>query len=122
MLAPIAVHAAWRGGNLTPWAVLQFGGMALVLGLAALPARNRAMPLRLGLVIAAYAAAKLVELADHAIFDATGGLIAGHALKHVLASLAALPVILPFLTARRSGQNGARSSAVPKALAQARQG
>jgi hypothetical protein len=36
---------------------------------------------------------KLLELADHMIFEATHQVISGHSLKHMVAALAALPVI-----------------------------
>ena len=88
---------AWRAsGNLLPWGVVQFGGMALVLVLACLkPAAfgPKHPPLALGWVIAIYALAKAFELADHAIFEATGALVSGHTLKHLVASLAAWPVL-----------------------------
>ncbi|MDM0112028.1 hypothetical protein QTI66_07700 [Variovorax sp. J22R133] len=80
-------------GNVLPWALVQFGGMAVILALAlAKPLRN-AVGVRLGWVIACYGLAKLFELGDHAIFDATHELISGHTLKHLAAALAALPVL-----------------------------
>ena len=76
-----------------PWTVLQFGGMALVLILAI----TRAIPNSLGVslvwVIAFYGAAKVLEGMDTAVFEATGHLLSGHTLKHLVASLGALPVI-----------------------------
>lgn len=80
-------------GNLLPWAVLQAGGMVLVLWLAASPSRQGALAMRWVWVIAIYALAKLLELADDPVFEATGGLVSGHTLKHLVASLAAWPVI-----------------------------
>ena len=47
----------------------------------------------LGSVIALYVLAKLLELGDSVIFEATGQAIAGHSLKHVAAALAAVPVL-----------------------------
>ncbi|MGL6204168.1 MAG: hypothetical protein ACRC2X_07620, partial [Giesbergeria sp.] len=49
--------------------------------------------LRLGAVIAWYGAAKLLELGDHAVFEATGQWVAGHSLKHLAAAAAAWPVL-----------------------------
>lgn len=93
-LALAAVLAWLQTGNIVPWAVVQFGGMALVL---LVPAIKRplpgALPVRWGLVLAAYALAKLFELGDHAVFEASGELFSGHTLKHVVAAFAACPVI-----------------------------
>lgn len=43
--------------------------------------------------MAIYAVAKAFELADHTLFEASGQLISGHSLKHMVAALAAWPVI-----------------------------
>jgi len=120
LAGPLAVGAWALGGNLLPWAVVQLGGMlvvlvlvlVLVLALAALPRRAGALALNLGAVIALYGAAKLFEAADHAVFEATGQWLSGHSIKHVLAACAAWPV-LATLRPRRSvaacGQNGAHA-------------
>ena len=50
--------------------------------------------------LAAYAAAKLAELADSAIFDLSGGLLGGHTIKHLLAALAAAAIHLMLLRRR----------------------
>ena len=91
--APAAVLAWAHTGNLTPWAVVQFGGMLVVLALACLPHRHGALVLQLGALIAWYAAAKVMELADHSVYEATAGWVSGHTLKHLLAAGAALPVL-----------------------------
>jgi hypothetical protein len=79
--------------NLTPWAVVQYGGMALAVGLALTKPRNRAIGVPLGGVIVFYVLAKLFELGDAVVFEATGHLVSGHTLKHLAAALAAWPVI-----------------------------
>ena len=108
LLGPISVLVWRNSGNVLPWAVLQFGGMALVLGLALLRPAPGALGLRLGVVMLVYGSAKLFELADHAIFELTQHLVSGHSLKHVVASLAALPVIGAMrLRTAHSGQNPA---------------
>lgn len=92
----LAVAAFHETGNVTPWAVVQFGGMVLVVVLAMLqpvPNGARAMHIKLGWLIAAYALAKVLELADGAVFEFSGHLVSGHSLKHVVAALAALPVL-----------------------------
>ncbi|HYP70910.1 MAG TPA: hypothetical protein VEP93_08480, partial [Variovorax sp.] len=43
--------------------------------------------------IAAYALAKVLEMADGAVYELTLHLVSGHSLKHVVAALAALPVL-----------------------------
>lgn len=119
--APAAVLAWAHTGNLAPWAVVQFGGMLVVLALACLPHRHGALVLQLGALIAWYAAAKVMELADHSVYEATAGWVSGHTLKHLLAAGAALPVLfamarlhhsryvavpLPLPLPRRAMQNG----------------
>jgi hypothetical protein len=79
-----------------PWLVLQFGGMALILWLATrlpIPNAKGALAIRWGVVILIYATAKVLELADHAVYDLTSQLISGHSLKHIVASCAAWPVV-----------------------------
>ena len=86
--------AAWVAReNLTPWVVVQFGGMALAVGLALTRPRPGALGVSLGGVIFFYALAKLFELGDATIFEATGHIVSGHTLKHLAAALAAWPVI-----------------------------
>jgi hypothetical protein len=89
----MAVAVYHERGDVLPWAVVQFGGMALVLGLALLRPVPGAMGLRLGAVIFFYAVAKLLELGDHWIFEATGEVVSGHTLKHLVAACAAWPVL-----------------------------
>ncbi|HEU5321547.1 MAG TPA: hypothetical protein VFX28_12130, partial [Methylomirabilota bacterium] len=43
--------------------------------------------------IALYAAAKLAEIGDHALF-ALGGLVSGHTLKHLMSAAAAVFIVL----------------------------
>lgn len=105
-------------GNVLPWAVVQLGGMLVVLALAMLPRRGGALAVHLGAVIAFYGVAKLFEAADHAVLEATGQWVSGHSLKHLAAAAAALPVLsaLAGLLPRNAGhgpvattgQNGAQ--------------
>ncbi|MBS0340364.1 MAG: hypothetical protein JSS56_07535 [Proteobacteria bacterium] len=92
----LAVAAFHETGNVAPWAVVQFGGMALVLWMATMrPVRGatRPMHLKLGWILAAYGLAKVFELADGSIYEFTQHMVSGHSLKHVAAALAALPVV-----------------------------
>lgn len=91
-------------GQLLPWAVLQGGGMALMLALAWLPQRREAPALSLAAVIGWYALAKVLEWGDHAVWEATQHLVSGHSLKHAVAALAAWPVIAALRGDRAGGQ------------------
>ena len=69
VLAPLsAIGSGRRRGNVLPWAVVQFGGMALLVWFRLAAARGTGAGRPLGLVIAAYAVAKLLELGDHAVY------------------------------------------------------
>jgi hypothetical protein len=92
-LGLLAVLTWERSGNVLPWAVVQLGGALVVLALAALHPRAKALSIHLGAVIGLYALAKLFEAADHAVFEATYGWVSGHTIKHLLASSAAWPVL-----------------------------
>jgi len=104
----LSAEIAQETGNVLPWALVQFGGMALVLTLALSRPITGAVGLRLGWVIAAYVLAKAFELADHPIYEATQGVISGHTLKHLCAAMAALPV----LTALQRLDRGWRAAAL----------
>lgn len=100
-LLAAAVHA--DTGNVLPWALVQFGGMGLVLWLAWLKPVPGAAGLRLGWVIGCYALAKAFELADHAVYEWTAQAVSGHTLKHLVAAGAAWPVLQMLARQRRQG-------------------
>ena len=106
LLGPLTALTAHLSGNSLPWGLIQFGGMALILAMVRTPNRAGTLNLRWAWVIALYAVAKLLELADHAVYNALGQVVSGHSLKHVVASLAAWPVCLAVRTPAFSGQNG----------------
>lgn len=115
LLAPLAALWDWRTGNMTPWAVLQGGGAALLLVLALRPARAGALLITLWPVLLAYAIAKALELADAPVLALTQGLISGHSAKHLVAALAALPVALAFhRMARRPSAGTMRAAPLQK--------
>lgn len=96
VLLPLALLSAIlpaSHGNVLPWAVLQFGGMALIVSLALREPVAGAIGIRLGALIGLYAVAKVLELGDATIFHATANTLSGHSLKHLVAALAAWPVI-----------------------------
>ncbi|MES2939316.1 MAG: hypothetical protein V4864_16640 [Pseudomonadota bacterium] len=88
-----SVHAWATGGNLLPWLVLQAGAVVVLWWLAALRRNEDALRIDFVLVMVAYGAARLLDLNDAAIFEATGHLVSGHTLKHGVAALAAWPVL-----------------------------
>jgi hypothetical protein len=84
----------WYGsltGNILPWAVVQFGGVTLLVGLSFVKPHACAMPLHW--VVAIYATAKLFEQFDFQIYELTNHLVSGHTLKHLAASLVIFVVI-----------------------------
>jgi len=89
----LAVGVFHETGNVLPWALVQFGGMALLLTLALAKPMGSDIGFKPGWVIFLYGLAKVCELSDHAIFEATHELVSGHTLKHLAAALAALPVL-----------------------------
>jgi hypothetical protein len=89
----LAVAVSYENGNALPWGLVQFGGMAVLLTLALARPVGSGMGFKPGWVIFLYGLAKLFELSDHAIFEATHELVSGHTLKHLAAALAALPVL-----------------------------
>jgi hypothetical protein len=110
LLGPVAARAVLTTGNVLPWAVLQFGGMALVLLLALRRPGLAELPIRWSLLLLAYAAAKLLEQNDAAIFELTRQTVSGHTLKHLAAALAAVPVISALRNCGDSRQNAATST------------
>lgn len=98
LLGSVASLWIWREtGNFSPWAVVQAGGMLMVLWLACLKqadAKDGSMPhTALGIVILWYALAKVCELFDHNFFLWSHSIISGHSLKHLIAACAALPIL-----------------------------
>ncbi len=111
-LGPLSVWVWWVSGNALPWAVLQFGGMLLVLWLASHRPLPGALAVRWAAVIMIYAAAKLLEYTDHAVYALTSHVISGHSLKHVVAGCAAWPVIAALMRAPHiSAKSGSPSQA-----------
>jgi hypothetical protein len=109
--APAAALLAWQAGNMTPWVVLQGGGLLLLALLAACrtgprpapPASGKAQALGFSIagVIALYAVAKALELADAPVFALTQHSLSGHSAKHLVAALAAWPVLRALRRAAR---------------------
>jgi len=87
----------WRmTGDLTPYMTLHLGAIVLLLILL-LVTRPPSDPFPWGWVIAWYALAKVLETFDRDIWDATAGLVGGHALKHLAAAAASAAALWPLL-------------------------
>ncbi len=89
----LSVAVFHETGDELPWAVVQFGGVGVVMALAMTRPVAGAIGLKLWWVLFFYALAKLFEMGDQALYAATHHLISGHTLKHLTAALAALPVL-----------------------------
>jgi len=96
----VASVAYWSmTGNLAPYLAFQGGGILALLCVIVLT-RNADDPFPWGWVIAWYALAKIAETADGGVWDATRGLIAGHAIKHLFASMACAAALWPLIAPR----------------------
>lgn len=91
--AALSAVLPFTHGNVLHWAVVQFGGVALMVWAAWQRPAPGAIGVHIGALIAWYALAKALELGDAAVFHVTSGWISGHSLKHLAAALAAWPVI-----------------------------
>ncbi|MBC5763536.1 hypothetical protein [Ramlibacter albus] len=117
LAAGLAAVYTWQAtGNLLPWAVFQFGGIAVLWWLASLPVRHVAQPVNWALVIVVYGVAKLLEINDYAVFELTWHTVSGHTLKHIVAAFAAWPVIAALVSARRARQNAPAETGVEQDL------
>jgi hypothetical protein len=86
-------------GDLRLYAVVQFLPMVLIPLILVMFRSRFASSGYIWVALAAYAAAKVVEHQDAAIFHLSG-IISGHSLKHLLASLGAL-IMVAALSRRR---------------------
>lgn len=106
LAAPAAALWDAATGNMTPWTVVQASGLALLLALAWRRPRSGALGFSLLAVLGWYVAAKAMELADAQVLAWTAGMLSGHSAKHLIAALAAWPVLGALRRAGRSGQRG----------------
>jgi hypothetical protein len=102
VLGPLSVWIWSATGNVLPWGLLQFSGMVLLLVLARVKVLAGALAIRWGVLIIIYAAAKVLELEDQAVYELGAQLVSGHSLKHVVAAFAAWPVISALLVLRQN--------------------
>lgn len=97
VLLPISIASVvyWKlTGDLSLYLTVQYGGVA-ALALLLTITRGRDDPFPWRWLVLCYVAAKVAEVADRAIWDATGGLVAGHLLKHLLAAVACGAALWP---------------------------
>jgi uncharacterized membrane protein YwzB len=94
ILAPLSVLLWNYNGNLTPYAVLQFGGIIIIVLTLLLTKAQKQSPCFTSLIIL-YGFAKLAEFYDVEIFNLSQNLISGHTLKHLIGALAVLVFISP---------------------------
>jgi hypothetical protein len=97
LLIPLGIASVvyWKvTGDLSLYLTLQFGGIGGLL-LLLLLTRRAEDSFPWAWVVAWYVLAKLAEVADQEIWDATRGLIAGHTLKHLLAAAAGAAALWP---------------------------
>jgi len=91
VLGPASVFY-WRAtGDLSAYAIVQFGGMAAILLLLSLTPRGHD-PFPWWALIAWYGVAKIAEWGDVFVWNATRELFAGHMLKHLTAALGGLAI------------------------------
>jgi hypothetical protein len=103
VLLPLGVASVlyWHlTGDLSLYVALQFGG-TLALVLLVVLTRRGDDPFRWWWILAWYALAKIAEAGDHILWNASGGFVAGHALKHVLAAVAGLGAVAPLAMRER---------------------
>ena len=92
------LSAAWGVENLRPYMAVQYGSIAIVLLIAVLFPSRYTRANDIYLVVALYAAAKVAEHLDKAIFSVES-ILSGHSLKHLIAA-GALYQVLRMLKAR----------------------
>jgi len=94
LLLGLVSIAVWvTTGDLRLYGLAQFGGFAVLLLWLRLPAVAGAVRLPWGLLLGAYAVAKGFEMLDREVWVVTGGMVAGHALKHVVVALGVVPLV-----------------------------
>ena len=94
ILAPLSVLLWNYNGNLTPYAVLQFGGIIIIVLTLLLTKAQKQSPCFASLIIL-YGFAKVAEFYDVEIFKLSQNLISGHTLKHLIGAIAVLIFISP---------------------------
>lgn len=87
--------------SLWPYAILQFGGLALVVGMTA--TRKVDGVFAWTMLIVFYAIAKVFESLDWQVWDVSHHLVSGHSVKHIASGLAGAALIPVANASQRSG-------------------
>lgn len=105
LLLGVLSAEVWRRGELTGVGDLRFYLLVQFYPMLAIPLMMALFPPRytrtrdMAWLVLWYAVAKALELWDSSVFQATGGTMSGHALKHVAAALAVAALVV--MVARR---------------------
>lgn len=91
VVGPASVFYWQATGDLSLYAVVQFGGMAAILLLLTFTAKGRD-PFPWWALIAWYGFAKIAEFGDVVVWNTTRELFAGHLVKHMAAALGGLAI------------------------------
>jgi hypothetical protein len=91
VIGPASVFYWQSTGDLSLYALVQFGGMAAILLLLSLMSRGHD-PFPWWALIAWYGVAKIVEFGDVFVWNATREMFAGHLLKHLAAAMGGLAI------------------------------
>lgn len=95
-------------GDLRLYGIAQFGGFAILLLWVRLAAVDGMACLPWGWLLLAYLAAKGFEVLDREVWTLTGGVIAGHALKHVLVAVGVVALLHRMQKGVRQGKKKSR--------------
>ena len=94
ILAPLTVLIWNYNGNLTPYIILQYGGVVIVILTLILTKASKPSPCFTSLIIL-YGFAKITEFYDEKIFTLSENVISGHTLKHLISAIAVIVFISP---------------------------
>ncbi|HPA73997.1 MAG TPA: alkaline phytoceramidase, partial [Spirochaetota bacterium] len=87
------ISETWGRGDLRFYVLVQFYPIVIIPLASLIVPSHYSKGWVFTLVIAVYVGAKLLEVHDAGILRATGGVISGHSLKHLVAAAAPLPLV-----------------------------
>jgi hypothetical protein len=96
LCGPMSIWIWHVSANVLPWAIVQFGGLLLLVGLACVKRqelKSQSAGISIGTVVFIYGVAKAFEYFDQSIYEFTQHFISGHTLKHLVASLVIFAVL-----------------------------
>ena len=81
--------------DLAPWSIAQVLGIVIVFVLGFKSNIDLKFPtINYWLIITLYLIAKICEFSDNFFFEITNNIISGHSIKHLISSLAAIPILI----------------------------